>query len=107
MKVKSLSRVQLFVTPWTAAYQAPPSMGFSRQEYWSGVPLPAAVETISSPTKSTSLVEERFRAKSQVLVVCSQTEEMVCIHYAEQRKHPNSVTVNYFPKEVRVFSSFP
>ena len=39
MKVKSLSRVQLFVTPWTAAYQAPPSMGFSRQEYWSGVPL--------------------------------------------------------------------
>ena len=33
-----LSRVQLFATPWTAAYQAPPSMGFSRQEYWSGVP---------------------------------------------------------------------
>ena len=40
MKVKSLSRVRLFTTPWTAAYQAPPSMGFSRQEYWSGVPLP-------------------------------------------------------------------
>ena len=39
MKVKSFSRVQLLVTPWTAAYQAPPSMGFSRQEYWSGVPL--------------------------------------------------------------------
>ena len=41
VKVKSLSRVCLFVTPWTAAYQAPPSMGFSRQEYWSGVPLPS------------------------------------------------------------------
>ena len=41
MKVKSLSRVRLLVTPWTAAYQAPPSMGFSRQEYWSGVPLPS------------------------------------------------------------------
>ena len=41
VKVKSLSRVQLFVTPWTAAHQAPPSMGFARQEYWSGVPLPA------------------------------------------------------------------
>ena len=41
MKVKSLSRVRLFATPWTAAYQAPPSMGFSRQEYWSGVPLPS------------------------------------------------------------------
>ena len=41
MEVKSLSRVQLLATPWTAAYQAPPSMGFSRQEYWSGVPLPS------------------------------------------------------------------
>ena len=41
VKVKSLSRVQLLVTPWTAAYQAHPSMGFSRQEYWSGVPLPS------------------------------------------------------------------
>ena len=40
VKVKSLSRVRLLVTPWTAAYQAPPSLGFSRQEYWSGVPLP-------------------------------------------------------------------
>ena len=38
--VKSLSRVRLFATPWTAAYQAPPSMGFSRQEYWSGLPFP-------------------------------------------------------------------
>ena len=41
--MKSLSRVQLLVTPWTAAHQAPPSMGFSRQEYWSGVPLPSPV----------------------------------------------------------------
>ena len=41
MKVKSLSCVQLFATPWTAAYKAPPSIGFSRQEYWSGVPLPS------------------------------------------------------------------
>ena len=41
VKGKSLSHVRLPVTPWTAAYQAPPSMGFSRQEYWSGVPLPS------------------------------------------------------------------
>ena len=41
MKVKSLNRVPPSATPWTAAYQAPPSMGFSRQEYWSGVPLPS------------------------------------------------------------------
>ena len=41
VKVKTLSHVQLLATPWTAAYQAPPSMGFSRQEYWSGLPLPS------------------------------------------------------------------
>ena len=41
VKVKSLSRVWLLATPWTAAYQAPPSVGFSRQEYWSGWPLPS------------------------------------------------------------------
>ena len=39
--MKSLSHVQLFATPWTAAYQAPTSMGFSRQEYWSGLPFPS------------------------------------------------------------------
>ena len=41
VKGKSLSCVRLLATPWTAAYQAPPSMGFSKQEYWSGVPLPS------------------------------------------------------------------
>ena len=41
LKVKSLSCVRLFVTPWTIAYQAPLSMGFSRQEYWSGLPFPS------------------------------------------------------------------
>ena len=41
VKVKSLSRVWLLAAPWTAAYQAPPSIGFSRQKYWSGVPLPS------------------------------------------------------------------
>ena len=48
MKVKLLSGVRLSVTPWTAAYQAPPSMGFSRQEYWSGVPLPSLKYTLLS-----------------------------------------------------------
>ena len=41
VKVKSLSHVQLFSTPWTVAYQAPPSMGFSKQECWSGLPFPS------------------------------------------------------------------
>jgi len=48
VKVKSLSRVQLLVTPWTAAYQAPLSMGFSRQEYWSGLPLPSPLSSSES-----------------------------------------------------------
>ena len=51
MKVKSLSRVRLFMTPWTAAYQAPPCMRFSRQEYWSGVPLPSLREQLGSTEK--------------------------------------------------------
>ena len=43
VKGKSLSRVRLLATPWTAAYQAPPPMGFFRQKYWSGVPLPSLI----------------------------------------------------------------
>ena len=46
MKVKPLSRVRPSATPWTAAYQAPPSMGFSRQEYWSGVPSPSLIVSL-------------------------------------------------------------
>ena len=53
VKVKSLSHIWLFVTPWTAAHQAPPSMGFSRQESWSGVPLP-------SPAISTTEIFSTF-----------------------------------------------
>ena len=50
VKVKSLCRVQLFATPWTAAHQAPPSMRFSRQEYWSGVPLPSPTKALGDTT---------------------------------------------------------
>ena len=56
VKVKSLSRFRLFETPWTAAYQAPPSMGFSRQEYWSRVPMPS----LNGVTKH---AQKRFRRK--------------------------------------------
>ena len=53
VKVKSLSRVRLLATPWAAAHQAPPSMGFSRQEYWSGVPLPSLTWLLISLKTST------------------------------------------------------
>ena len=51
VKVKSLSCVRLFPTPWTAAYQASPSMGLSRQEYWSGLPLPSLTYSPTCPIK--------------------------------------------------------
>ena len=56
--MKSLSRVRLLATPWTAAYQAPPSMGFSKQEYWSGVPLPSL--SISSSSEYSGLISLRI-----------------------------------------------
>ena len=49
MKVNLLSCIRLVATPWTAAHQAPPSMGFSRQEYWSGVPLPSPYDILEKP----------------------------------------------------------
>ena len=64
-KVKSLSCVRLFATAWSVAYQAPPSMGFSRQEYWSGVPLPSpgdlpdpGIEPRSPDCRQTALSSE-------------------------------------------------
>ena len=63
-KVKSLCRVWLLATPWTAAHQAPPSVGFSRQEYWSGVPLPSL--HLNPIGYYTSFLEEAF-----ILQVCN------------------------------------
>ena len=66
VKVKSLSCVRLFTTPWTVAYQAPPPMGFSRQGYWSGVPLPSPSDAwvpligITQITSKTPSTKERF-----------------------------------------------
>ena len=58
-KVKSLSRVRLLATPWTAAHQAPPSMGFSRQEYWSGVPLPSPARLGATKWKCQRISEQQ------------------------------------------------
>ena len=52
VKVKWLSRIRLLATPWTAAHLALPSMGFSRQEYWSGVPLPSLGKTLKVPKQN-------------------------------------------------------
>ena len=65
VKVKSLSRVQLLATPWTAAHQAPPSMGFSRQEYWSGAPLPSLI--ILYRRQQTNHPKEKEKQEGQVV----------------------------------------
>ena len=69
MKVKSLSRVRLFETPWSEAYQAPPSMGFSRQEYWSGVPLPSPdTDTVTQKIKVGKVASKCVFVKVSLMV---------------------------------------
>ena len=65
VKVKSLSCVQPSAPPWTAAFQAPPSMGFSRQEYWSGVPLPS-LNSATSPYKLSCSLKIQALARSYI-----------------------------------------
>ena len=71
VKVKSLSHVWLLVTPWTAAYQVPQSMGFSRQEYWNGVPLPSPVTQI----------------KCYVIIIITCMKMGLCPYQAKGIKH--------------------
>jgi len=75
VKVKSHSCVQLFATPWTIAYQAPPSMGFSRQEYWSGVPLPSPFSrsVVSNCLQPHGLQDARLPCPSPPPGACSDS----------------------------------
>ena len=66
VKRKSLSHVRLFATPWTAACQAPPSMGFARQEYWSGVPLPSPKYCYSEVQLNTVVMKRCFWKKNSL-----------------------------------------
>ena len=77
VKVKLLSHVRLLATPWTAAYQAPPSMGFSRQEYWSGLPSSPLIEA-SSPMQTDG---ETMKSVADFLFLSSKiTVDGDCIH---------------------------
>ena len=60
VKGKSLSHVGLLATPWTLAYQTPPSVGFSRQEYWSGVPSPSPITLYTRQQKRQWCIEQSF-----------------------------------------------
>ena len=79
-KVKSFSSVRLVATPWTAAHQAPPSMGVSRQEYWSGVPLPSPYNVCSlidwHKLKETSLVVYFFSTIAHLWVYKKRQQEI-------------------------------
>ena len=76
VKVKLLSRVRPFSTPWTAAYQAPLSMGFSRQKYWSGLPLPSPkcyngqYQTYAWVVKRRTVYSYSFRQVPNVFIIC-------------------------------------
>ena len=85
LKVKLPSRVRLFSTPWTAAYQAPPSMGFSRQEYWSGLPLPSPMTNLDSISKRRdfTLVTKVHLVKAIVFPVVTYGCEIWTIKKAE------------------------
>src|SRR5574341_960222 len=88
MKVKSLSRVRLLATPWTAAHQAPPSMGFSRQECWSGVPLPSPMSNLDRILKSRDItlpIKVRL-VKAMVFPVVMYGCESWTVKKAERRR---------------------
>ena len=95
--MKLLSRVQFLATPWTAAYQAPPSMGFSRQEFWSGLPLPslnnkdweATIQTIVSQAwLHTGVIQDVFKSINasapfpEILTYCSEVWHQNPLQYS-------------------------
>ena len=92
MKVKSLSRVRLFATPWTAAYQALLSMGFSRQEYWSGVPLlslPDRMRDTQNPRPGAGAAVSYWHSLSLVYT----------IHAWQRRGNLNAERTHDFPSQ--------
>ena len=102
-KVKLFSRVQLFVTPWTVGNQASPSMGFSRQEYWSGLPFPSpghlpdpGIEPVSPTLKADALLSEppgKFWCILYYLRRFSCISSGVCVSHFET--HWQKVTLIY------------
>ena len=74
--MKSLSRARLSATPWTAACQAPPSMGFSRQEYWSGVPLPSPRDVLLKIIKRRfPLLKRKLETFDELLEIFKQESD--------------------------------
>ena len=91
--VKMLSLVRLLATPWTAAFQAPPSMGFSRQEYWSGLPLPSLLASWANWKKK--------KDREHVALVRLMVSVLTWVHvnvkagalFYQSRDHPHSILI--------------
>ena len=101
VKVKSLSRVQLFETPWTAAHRAPPSMGFSMQEYWSGAPSPSPILTCYF-----SLKVNIFRKTPlfQKHCFCSVNKSCLTLWDHTDCSMPGSPVLHYLPELLKFVS---
>ena len=84
MKVKLLGRVRLFATLWTVAYQAPPSMAFSRQEYWSGLPFPSP-EDLPDPGIEPRSPALEADTKHSIIFAASRTLPILLSFYSQCR----------------------
>ena len=90
LKGKSLSPVWLFATPWTATYWAPPSMGFSRQEYWSGAPLPSPSPVLGSyKPKRNSFQQIIFENRYVEISACRFTVLLILLYLTSSQKESN------------------
>ena len=118
LKVKLLSHVQLFVTPWTVACQAPPSMGFSRQEYWSELPFPSPEDLPNpgiepgSPTLQADSTVWATRETSLVYVVLTSCYSLSFILYVFNKSHLLEVPARvmsycFSPSPFKLCSCFP
>ena len=110
VKVKLLSHVRLFLTPWTAAYQAPPSMGSSRQEHWSGVPLPSPIQNANTNYRLLSKKSGRSTNNVQFICTCRKDNSILLRKFwpVEDAMHQASFTlalilVSYFRIGVSCF----
>ena len=123
-KVKSLSRVRLLATPWTAAHQAPPSMGFSRQEYWSGVPLPslglglyrASIFSYDSKFSKQLFSESKNYSEIKslkVFIIPNSTDsqclkgQVTCWVAHSEKPEPQTLVLTFLVPPMPVFGSVP
>ena len=115
--MKSLRRVQPSATPWTAAHQAPPSMGFSRQEYWSGVPLPSpglqsrGSQRVRHSDSITTINTQRRQGADVIINICDvyfgeQSSWLWFQHLVVQKPHPHhfptlnmKLSLVFYPQE--------